>query len=336
MPPSLEEAIHLVFSTSGKGLLVQAGAKRARVHGSDDALTSGPCDVDPVRHEKLREAWDTELGGQGARHRVGLECLRAMIAGEEPVVLWGTRAFLDLVWLWWALEGLRRIGAAGPRFFLARPSPDDPLTVCGGSTPEVARDALANAEPITDDEWREGAELWFKYASSSPLAFDEARRNGSSVFPELTSSAALHGAWFPRFSDGRLRLSELDATLLSVVSDSWLTTAHLLQALPEDRLARLVGPFPGFFPILRLRDWAKLGVLKHETVNDEDPWVQDRFRATERSRAMLVHGLAQVGDAPQLYVGGCLVNDITSPWIRVEDDSGWRLALNAKSGPGSS
>jgi hypothetical protein len=330
MLPSIAEAIHLVFSDSGMGQLLGAGAKRARVHGSGDALTSGPCDVDPVRHEKLREAWDIQRGWPGSRHRVGLERLRAMIAGDEPVVLWGTRAFLDLVWLWWALDGLRRIGAEGPRFFLARPTPDDPLTACGGSTPEEARVALAAARPITDDEWREGAELWRKYASSSPLAFDEARRKGSSVFPELSSSAELHGAWFPRFRDGRRRLSELDAVLLGGVGESWLTTWEVLETLPEDQFVRLEWPFASFFPIYRLRDWATHGVLEREALDDENPWAQDRFRANDRTRALIDHGLDGVGDAPQLYVGGCVVNDPTSPWVRVEHDSSWRLALHGR------
>jgi hypothetical protein len=330
MPPAIADAIHLVFSDAGMGQLLRAGATRARVHGSGDALTSGPCDVDPVRHEKLREAWDAERDWSGWSHRVGLERLRAMIVGDEPVVLWGARAYLDLVWLWWALDGLRRIGAGGPRFFLARPAPDDPLTTCGGSTPDEARIALAAARPITDEEWREGAELWSKYASPSPLAFDEARRNGSRVFPELTSSAELHGAWFPRFSDGRLCLSELDAVLLGGVGESWLTTWQILRTLPQDQFARLDWPFALLFPIHRLRAWATHGVLEHEALADDNPWEQDRFRATARSRALLHHGLDSVGDAPQLYVGGCLVNDLTSPWVRVEDDSGWRLARHAR------
>lgn len=326
MPPTFAEAIHLVSSEAAVGCLKQAGARGSRIHSSGDRLTSGPCDVDPIRHEELRQAWDTEGCMTGWRHRLRLEDLRAAISSDEPVVLWGTRAFLDLVWLWWALDGLGRVGGTGPRFFLARPHPDDPLTTVGGSTPDEARIALAAARPITDDEWREGAELWIKYATSSPLAFDEARRKGSSVFPELTSSGELHGAWFPRLTEGRLRLAELDAVLLGSVGESWLTTSDLLQTLPQDRRAWLAWPFDGFFPIDRLRAWASHGVLEREALADENPWAQDRFRATDRTRGLLGHGLDGVGDAPRLYVGGCLVNDPASPWVRIEDDSGWRLA----------
>jgi hypothetical protein len=75
MPPSIADAIHLVFSDSGMGLLLGAGATRARVRGSGDALTSGPCDIDPVRHEKLREAWDTE--------RLAAEILKPLRYGAQ-------------------------------------------------------------------------------------------------------------------------------------------------------------------------------------------------------------------------------------------------------------
>jgi len=241
MPPSFAEAIHLVSSPAAMGCVKQAGGRGMRVHHSWDELTSGPCDVDPVRHEELRRTWQTE--GCSWKWHLGLEDLRAAIAGDDPVVLWGTRAFSDLVWLWWTLHGLGLVGAGGPRFFLARPHPEDPLTAVGGSTPDDARIALASSQPISNDEWREGAELWIKFAAPSPLAFDEARRTGSRVFPELTMSAELHGAWFPRLKDRRLQVSELDEVLLGAFDDSWRTTSELISTLPPDRLARLVWPF---------------------------------------------------------------------------------------------
>lgn len=326
MPPSFAEALHLVSSSSAGGCLLSAGAQRSRIRLSDDCLTSGPCDVDPVRHEELRRAWDTD----GWHHCLGLEELRAAIAGDAPVVLWGTRAYSDLVWLWWALDGLRRIGAEGERFFLARPHPDDPNGTTGGSTPAEARIALEAARPITDDEWREGANLWGKFASPSPLGFDEARRTGSSVFPELTSSAELHGAWFSRLTNGRLRLSEIDEDLLGGLDNSWRSTWDIFETLTQERFERVARRFHPFIAIYRLRDWASRAVLEREEVVDDNPWAQDRFRATERTRALLEHGLDKVSDAPQLHVGGCIVNDPASPWVRIEDDSGWRLARQGR------
>ena len=259
----------------------------------------------------------------GWHHRLGLEELRAAIANDAPVVLWGTRAYSDLVWLWWGLDALRHIGAEKERFFLARPRPQDARDTTGGSTSGEARIALEAARPITDDEWREGSDLWLEFASPSPLAFDEARRTGSSVFPELTSSAELHGAWFPRLAVGRLQLSEIDDDLLGALDDSWRTTHDVFGRLTQERAERVACRFHPFIAIHRLRDWASLGVLEREVQVDENPFAQDRFRANDRTRTLLERGLDNVGDAPQLYIGGCVVNDPASPWVRIENDNGW-------------
>lgn len=326
MLPSFEEAIHLVSSGPAAGCVMQAGAKRARIRDTDDRLTSGPCDADPERHLELRRVWDAD----GWRRPRGLEHLRAAIAGDQPVVLWGTRAFADLVWIWWAMDGLGRIPVEPQRLFLARPRPGDPQDTVGGSTPDEARAALATASPILGDVLREGAELWRRYASPSPLAFDEARRRGSSAFPELTSSAELHGGWFPRLGGDRFRLSYLDEALLGCVDDSWRTTSDVLKTGGE-RLVPVVQTFDPFFSVERLRAWAAHGALAREVLADDNPYEQDSFRATERTRILLDQGLERVADAPPLYVGGCRVNDPTSPWVRIEDDGGWRLALHGRS-----
>ncbi|MEO8551804.1 MAG: hypothetical protein ABI678_17630 [Kofleriaceae bacterium] len=296
MPPSVEEAIHLVSGSAARGQLMGAGARK-RIFGSDDMLTSGPCDVDPVRHAALRRAWDLEAAVAPFRSPLDLADLRAAIAGDEPVVLWGTRSFSDLVWLRWALDGLGRIGAEGPRCWLARPDDDDPRLMVGHFTPDEVRIALAAARAITVDQWREGAELWIQYASPSPLRFDEARRRGSSAFPELTRSAEAHGAWFPRIMEGRLVLSELDEVLLGCVDDSWRTPDALLETLPETRVAQQVWSFDAYFATERLRAWASHGALEREVLADSTPHVRDRFRATGRSRRL---------------------NDPSSRWVRIE------------------
>lgn len=325
MPPSFEEAIHLVSSDSAAGCVKQAGARRERIRHTNDRLTSGPCEVDPERHLELRRDWDAD----GWRRPLSLADLRAAIAGDAPVVLWGTRAYSDLVWLWWALDGLGRLGIEEQRLFLARPRLRDPLDRVGGATPRQAQDALAAASPVPGAELREGAELWRHYASRSPIAFDEARRRGSSAFPELTSSAELHGAWFPRLRDDRLHLAELDEVLLGCVDDSWQRPLDLLER-HQERLAPLVQAFDAFFCVERLRAWAAHGAVERRAHADDGPFEQDSFRVTDRARLLVDRGLDEVGDAPTLHVGGCLVNDPAAPWLRIADDSGWRLALRAR------
>lgn len=252
VPPSFPEAIHLVSSDSAAGCVKFCGGRPAYIHYTNDQLTVGPCDQDPERHLELRRTWHAE---EDWKRLFGLEDVRAAIAGDRPVVLWATRAFSDLLWLWWALDGLGRIAADRQQIFLARPRPEDPLECVGGSTPDEARPALAAATRVLDNELREGAELWMQYASPSPVAFDEARRRGSRVFPELASNAELHGAWFPRLKGGRLHLSDLDEVLLGCVSDSWRSTRDL-QIAEAERLTPLVRSTDGFYPIKRLRAWA--------------------------------------------------------------------------------
>lgn len=327
MPPSFAEAIHLVSSDSAAGHVKQAGGRPSRIFFSYYPLTVGPCDPDPQRHQELRRAH-----AESWMRLFGLEDLRAAITCDLPVVVWGTRAYSDLVWTLWVLDGLDRIPIDGQPRFLARPWSDDPLVEVGGLSSEDGRVALAAAAPITVDVQREGADLWRRYASTSPLAFDEARRRGSTVFPELASSAELHGAWFPRLTGERLRLSELDEVVLGLVDDTSRPTYEILKNADEKLLALLVQPFHGFYPIERLRAWATHGAIARETHPDRtNPFEQDSFRATEMTRRLLAEGLERVDDAPPLYVGGCRVNDPATPWVRFEDDSGWRLGQHAPS-----
>jgi hypothetical protein len=326
--PSIRDAIHLVEGSSAMGWLMSMRVKRGA--RTDDRLTSGPCDIDPDRHAELRRRWDREVApGVEWRSLLDLAALRQRIDDDALVVLWGTRAYSNLVWMWWALDALERIGVARSRCVLARPHSDDPFAIVGAFDADEMRDAFAAATEATEDQWREGRELWIKFASPSPLAFDEARRRGSSAWPELTASADLHGAWFPRVIDGRLLLSELDEELLGNIGDGSDEPRKIIGTLPDHRISQLVGMFDAYFHVERLRQWATLGVLEREAGEGMSPYVQDRFRVTDRARALLNDGLEHVSDAPPMYVGGCRVNDPASPWVRIEDDAGWHLALHA-------
>ena len=327
MVPTLTNAIHLVSSDSAAGGIMQAGMPRKNVRILSEQLTIGPCDVDPERHVELRRAWNAEIGDEYLK-TFGLDELRAAVAGDLPVVVWATRAYADLVWLWWILDGLGRLGPLAQPPVIVRPEPDDPLETVGGTPPEKILAAIADALVISDDEFREGAELWRMYASPDPRAFDEARRRGSSVFPELTESADLYGTWFPRLEDGRLRLAEHDERLLASLTDEWLTPWDLSEPVFKERgWQQLLWPFGAFVPVWRLRQWAANGVVAREVRNPDNgnPFEQDAFRLTDRTRALLANGLEGVGDTPPLYMGGCRLNDPTAPWVRVVDGSDWRI-----------
>jgi hypothetical protein len=247
----------------------------------------------------------------------------AAIAGDDPVVLWATRAFSELVWLWWLMDAIARVaGGVQGRFFLARPALRDPDEATGAASPKIARAALEVASPLSDEMLRAGVELWKRYTSASPLAFDEARRRGSVAFPELTTSGEAHGRWFPRLADDRLRLAQLDEVLLGAFGDTWLKSHHAL-AHP---LAR---PFGVFYILTRLKVWAAHGALEHKPKPGARDGLDDEFRLTETGRRLLEDGLERVDAAPRLFVGGCCINDPAAPWVRIDDDVGWRLAAGA-------
>lgn len=317
---TFDTAVHLVPEAAAGGLMKLAGAAADRVHIAGDRLNVGPCAVDPDRHAALREAWYARSWGV-PKKAFGLDDLRSAIGdGHRPVVVWASRAFSDLLWLWWAVDGAGRLGCPGT-LLVARPRLDDPSTRVGGANIEQAHAALAAARPLQREELGEGSELWRKYAATNPLPFDDARRNGSSAFPELSESGDVHGAWFPRRQGDRLYLSQLDELLLGSLREPWLTMPGLIHEMRGRE--RLLDPFGLFVAFLRLKQWAAHGGVEHRCHEPDE----DEFRLTERARALLAHGLASVGDAPMSYAGGCRVNDPAAPWVRVAEGSGWRLSM---------
>jgi Domain of unknown function (DUF1835) len=331
MTAILTEAIHLVSSDSAAGHVKQV-TKSFGVPGHtrilSDQLTIGPCDVDPERHVEMRRTWNAEVGDEFLK-TFGLDDLRVAAAGDLPVIIWATRAYADLVWLWWILDGLGRLGPLTQPTRLVRPEADDPLSTVGGMTLEAGRVALATARAVSDDELREATELSRLYASPEPLAFDEARRRGSSVFPELSESAELHGVWFPRIEGGHLRMAEHDERLLGGLTEQWLMPPDINKRITETRgWQRLLWTFGSYFvPIWRLRAWAAHGAIARElrAPSHDNRLEQEVFRLTAKTRALLADGLESVGDAPPIYVGGCRLNDPVAPWVRIADESGWRI-----------
>lgn len=154
------------------------------------------------------------------------------------------------------------------------------------------------------------------------------------MFPELRESADLHGDWFPRLEDGLLHLAEHDERLLASLTDEWLITWDLNTRISEKHGGeRLLWTYGGLVAFWRLRQWAAHGVVAREVRANDDSAERLEceltfFRRTERTRALVSNGLEGVGDAPPIYVGGCRINDPTVPWVRVADESGWRITAH--------
>jgi hypothetical protein len=279
----LEDAIHLTHGDAAAMTLLGLGAKKVKVRR--DLLTVGPCDVDPVRHRTLRhEFWNygepqTPSGLPGVDPD---EDLKREVAGG-PVVIWASRAWSDLTYLWSLVDALVRIGVDRP--YLVRPSAEDPTMPMGGIAPERVRAAFDDVAPLTDDVGRSCLAFWNAYATAEPLGFDELRRRGAAVVPEMGRILEGHGAWFPWREGDAVRVADADADILRGQA------AYVMRWIGDGCLAQ------------RRAAWHGLGI----------------------DSADQVQRVSSVASFPPLWVGGCRVNDPASPWVRVLDGGGWRI-----------
>src|SRR5689334_17811679 len=207
----LEDAIHLTHGDAAAQLLLNLGATRVRVRR--DLLTVGPCDVDPEQHRTLRrEFWTGEpVMASGMPGVDADEDLRREVAGG-PVVIWASRAWSDLTYLWSVVDALVRIGVERP--YLVRPTGDDPTMPMGGLPPARVRAAFDDVALLTDDVGRSCLAFWNAYASPEPIAFDELRRRGAQVVPEMGRILEGHSSWFPWREGDSLRVADADAAIL--------------------------------------------------------------------------------------------------------------------------
>jgi hypothetical protein len=303
---TFQDAIHITHGDCAGGLVRSNGATRVLVQ--KDLLTVGACDADPTRHRAARLAqWNItdDDGNQGNIGRSDLLAAVAALPASAPIVVWTSTAWSDRVALWWSLDTLAPLR---DRLFIAQVPPGrHPLKSMGATPGDQLADTLANAAPPTDDWLSQSIELWRAYASPSPLGFDQKRRAGSRVFPELATVGDIHGGWFPRQAGSGLRLSELDELLLRGIT-------HDFQV---PRFAdRILFPFGDWMARDRLEAWHRSGALERQ---------EKSYRRTSAADALLADGLPAIDHAPRLYVGGCPVHDAGAPWARIDDSGGWHL-----------
>jgi hypothetical protein len=222
--------------------------------------------------------------------------------------LWATPAWSDQLWLWWTLDMLARAGVDVARLRWASPRVERALDSAGAAGVASLQEALRQARPIGDDEAERMRRWWSLYAAESPLAFDEARRSDAS----LAAIAEPHGWWFPRLADGKLRLSLLDTAVLRSL-DGEFRAPRFGAEIRE----RLLPPFGDSLLFTRLRQWSERGAAESR---------DGRFRLAAAGAQLLDGGLAGVGDAPEIFIGGCRVHDAARPFVRRGDDGDWRLA----------
>lgn len=304
--PDFANAVHIAHGDSAAATLRQLGARTVWVRR--DLLTVGPCDADPIRHRALRrQFWggdpDTPSGLPGVDADDELQ--RALAgAGGAPVVIWASRAWSDLPFLWSVVDALARLGAERP--WLARPTGDDATVSVGGIEPARVRSALDVVEPLGEEVARSCVNFWQAYTAPSPLPFDELRRRGARVVPELGRILEGHAAWFPWRRDGGIALSDADAAIFHWADDGALDHCrHLLHWIGDRSL------------FARVAAWRALGRLDGD---DRAP------RLTEAGRRLRDEGAPSVADLPPWWIGGCRVNDPATPWLRVATGGDWKIA----------
>jgi hypothetical protein len=317
------QVAHVVHGDSVAGSQRLLGAGTLQV--VRDLLTYGPCDADPERHVQLRLAhW------QAPSDRASEFSLAATVSAwpaEQPIVVWATRAWSDQLFFWWTLDALARAHVQPSRVWWAEPVTYHPLAATGAAPPAELARALAQARPITPELVDAARELWLRFASPSPLSFDELRRAGSTAVPELASIAEPHGWWFPQFTNGVLRLSEMDELLLHTFDSEWRGPETLLHGARADDITHgLFNVYGDTIVIARLMEWTARGVLEHLRRNGAG-WGEHAFRLTEAGSRLRDEGMQSVAAAPPIYIGGCRTHDPERPFVCVVDSSGWRLAL---------
>ena len=308
MTPSFETAIHVAHGDSAAVSLRDLGAGRVVVRR--DLLTVGPCDGDPARHRALRQTYWGRLpdATPGLAGVDADEDLARELAGSERVVIWATKAWSDLTFLWALVDAMARLGLARP--FIVRPVADDDTMSTGGVAPARLRAAFDGVTPLDEATGKSCVAFWRAYTDASPLAFDQLRLRGAALVPELERMLAGHAAWFPWRDGDRVRLADGDAAIFR-----WAETQRL------DEVTRILHWIGDSSLFARTREWQTRGALAG---SDRQPTL------TDRGRALVADGAASVAELPPLHVGGCRVNDPASPWLRLRSPAGgWQLARAA-------
>jgi hypothetical protein len=307
------EAIHITHGDSAAAGLRALGALRVLVRR--DLLTVGRCDVDPALHRQARmEQWhiDAEAADGGLLGDELVDALRMMGAG--PVVLWTSPAWSDRCHTWCLLDVLARRGVGRDRLFRAQAVADDPARSLGAVPGTRLQAALVESVPLPADFADEGVALWKAFAAPTPLPFDEARRRGSPAYPELLRIGAGHIGWFPWAEPDRLRLADADAALLGALADDWRPGADLLDVPIVQPVLAWIGDYSLFARLAAWRD--------HGAVEVRGEGVEQELRLTPIGRRLVDDGAESVDQMAPLWIGGSLVNDPGSPWVRIGDPDG--------------
>ncbi|MFZ5445836.1 MAG: hypothetical protein ACOZQL_37940 [Myxococcota bacterium] len=203
---------------------------------------------------------------------------RTRLRSSAPVVVWKGDTLLETLGLWRACA--LASAAKMKDVWLA----SLPVSV-SSAPPQMLAEAVSTLRRLSAAELRQGARSWD--------AFVEGR-------PSLLEREAALAATQPRRAGRRVRLSELDVSLLSAF-DTWKTPFEVLRS--DSERWKLALEVLGDAVPSRLEQWARGPLLERAPRDAKSPWARAALRLTDAGRRALRDGVTDDALVP-LRLGG--------------------------------
>jgi uncharacterized protein DUF1835 len=343
----LPSGIHVVRGDSPAGALKSAGAKR--IVPLPDNLAIGPSSRSVKLHPKIRERyWRMEYAAArcdvedmtGATELLGGEGVaRAVASGRaQPLVIWATGFWSDLLMLGWLLDSAGRRGGEWDRVALVG---DMRATMpLGWLNPEQLFPFGRAAAPVSASLRGQLVEVWRAFTAPTPEHLERLHRTAPSALPTFLDGLGVYASLLPRriSSARRLRLPLVDEVLLRLVpTRRFVRFPELFKGASPSR-ARW--PKAGLFSMLsyfgdlvvqaRLATWSigpNPAIQQIALPLGSDPGgrpYNTSWRLTERGRKLIADGLDGPEDCPEQLVGG-YSSERAENWCCAITTTGWRL-----------
>jgi hypothetical protein len=288
-----------------------------------DNLLVGPCSKNYEQHIRLRcDFWGLQ-GRQRSRFRSSWAELIGALQSPQPLVVWTSHLWSDIVALWglcaWRLHD--------------RPEPPDLKIVflgkaeesgfgCGSLhlTPAEAGRSLELGSALSLTRVRELSRFWRKLSGPSPLLCAEEKRPSTrgKAFAEL---GAFQAGFFPRMKGRALCLSRFDELLFSCIEEGGATPLEVfVNPGPAGKELRKWLTMTGdIFLALRLRRWAEHrgaeAALECVPHRPDRSMLEARYRLSKAGDAIKKVGLAEIAQGAPLWVWGVQAYDPLAPWV---------------------
>lgn len=336
--------VHVVRGDSPGGALKSAGAKR--LVAVPDDLAVGPSSRSVRLHPKIRERfWRAEAAAMQHPHAdelgdvgelVGADAVIREVGADDPIYLWCSGFWSDLLFLGWLLDASKGGGPAWDAPMLAGDLRQSmPL---GWWNPDQLYPLARAARPLPANTRAELIEVWRAYTEPSPTRLEYLRQKPPESLPTLVEGLAAYASRLPRRLSRarRLRLPAVDEVLFRLIPsrrgvrfpDLFKGSSPSRARWPRSGLFAMISYFGDLFIHSRIASWTVGADRAIDVIPDrrapDDPYPM-RWRLTDRGRALLADGLDGPEDCPEQIIGGYRTGR-GEDWCCAITASGWRLA----------